>query len=55
MFLFCLQARVPAASRAVFSLDALSSSICLLVQLEKPSTEEGGISSSVYSRKEPVG
>lgn len=41
-------------SRAIFYLDAPSASICLLIQLEKPATEEGGITSSVYSRKEPV-
>ncbi|XP_051152651.1 guanine nucleotide exchange factor SPIKE 1 isoform X2 [Andrographis paniculata] len=31
-----------------------SASICLLIQLEKPATEEGGVTSSVYSRKEPI-
>ncbi|XP_074303496.1 guanine nucleotide exchange factor SPIKE 1 isoform X1 [Silene latifolia] len=41
-------------SRAIFFLDAPSASVCLLIQLEKPATEEGGITSSVYSRKEPV-
>ncbi|XP_078437571.1 guanyl-nucleotide exchange factor [Wolffia australiana] len=40
--------------RGIFSLDAPSPSVCLLVQLEKAATEEGGISASVYSRKEPV-
>ncbi|GAB4842882.1 MAP kinase Spk1 [Ancistrocladus abbreviatus] len=40
--------------RAIFYLDAPSASICLLIQLEKPATEEGGITPSVYSRKEPV-
>ncbi|RWV97512.1 hypothetical protein GW17_00039692, partial [Ensete ventricosum] len=40
--------------RAVFSLDAPSASVCLLIQLEKPATEEGGVTASVYSRKEPV-
>ncbi|EPS68174.1 hypothetical protein M569_06596, partial [Genlisea aurea] len=38
----------------VFSLDVPSASICLLIQLEKPATEEGGVTSSVYSRKEPI-
>ncbi|KNA12632.1 hypothetical protein SOVF_124320 [Spinacia oleracea] len=41
-------------SRAIFYLDAPSASVCLLIQLEKPATEEGGITSSVYSRKEPI-
>ncbi|XP_075109550.1 guanine nucleotide exchange factor SPIKE 1 isoform X3 [Nicotiana tabacum] len=40
--------------RCIFHLDAPSASICLLIQLEKPATEEGGVSPSVYSRKEPV-
>ncbi|XP_042472968.1 guanine nucleotide exchange factor SPIKE 1-like isoform X2 [Zingiber officinale] len=40
--------------RAVFSLDAPSASICLLIQLERTATEEGGVTTSVYSRKEPV-
>ncbi|KXG39465.1 guanine nucleotide exchange factor SPIKE 1 [Sorghum bicolor] len=40
--------------RGVFSLDAPSPSVCLLIQLEKPATEEGGVTPSVYSRKEPV-
>lgn len=38
----------------VFHLDAPSASVCLLIQLEKPATEEGGVTASVYSRKEPV-
>ncbi|CAM8926387.1 unnamed protein product [Rhodiola kirilowii] len=41
-------------SRALFYLDAPSASICLLIQLEKPATEEGGVTPSVYSRKDPV-
>ncbi|KAI9086909.1 hypothetical protein K1719_031070 [Acacia pycnantha] len=36
----------------VFYLDAPSASVCLLIQLEKHATEEGGVTSSVYSRKE---
>lgn len=40
--------------RGIFYLDAPSASVCLLIQLEKPATEEGGVTSSVYSRKEPV-
>ncbi|KAK1650389.1 hypothetical protein QYE76_068194 [Lolium multiflorum] len=40
--------------RGVFSLDAPSPSICLLIQLEKAATDEGGVTPSVYSRKEPV-
>jgi len=40
--------------RGVFSLDAPSPSVCLLIQLEKAATEEGGVTPSVYSRKEPV-
>lgn len=41
-------------SRGIFFLDAPSASVCLLIQLEKPATEEGGVTPSVYSRKEPV-
>lgn len=40
--------------RGIFYLDVPSASVCLLIQLEKPATEEGGVTSSVYSRKEPV-
>jgi hypothetical protein len=40
--------------RAVFSLEAASPAVCLLVQLEKHVTEEGGVTPSVYTRKEPV-
>jgi hypothetical protein len=38
----------------VFSLEAASTAICLLIQLEKHVTEEAGITPSVYTRKEPV-
>ncbi|XP_073283618.1 guanine nucleotide exchange factor SPIKE 1 isoform X1 [Primulina huaijiensis] len=41
-------------AHGIFHLDAPSASVCLLIQLEKPATEEGGVTSSVYSRKEPV-
>ncbi|XP_077235939.1 guanyl-nucleotide exchange factors;GTPase binding;GTP binding protein [Tasmannia lanceolata] len=47
-------ARVSCEPRGIFSLDAPSASVCLLIQLEKPATEEGGVTPSVYSRKEPV-
>ncbi|XVF42935.1 hypothetical protein PTKIN_Ptkin02bG0000700 [Pterospermum kingtungense] len=47
-------AKVPLEPRGIFYLDAPSASICLLIQLEKPATEEGGVTPSVYSRKEPV-
>ncbi|KAL5656516.1 hypothetical protein ACJX0J_035835, partial [Zea mays] len=40
--------------RGVFSLDTHSPSVCLLIQLEKAATEEGGVTHSVYSHKEPV-
>ncbi|KAB2601883.1 dedicator of cytokinesis protein 7 [Pyrus ussuriensis x Pyrus communis] len=40
--------------RGIFYLDAPSSSVCLLIQLEKHATEDGGVTPSVYSRKEPV-
>lgn len=40
--------------RGVFHLDAPSASACLLIQLDKSATEEGGVTASVYSRKEPV-
>lgn len=49
-----LQGRSSPESCAVFYLDAPSASVCLLIQLEKPATEEGGVTPSVYSRKEPV-
>ncbi|XP_050368047.1 guanine nucleotide exchange factor SPIKE 1 isoform X2 [Argentina anserina] len=40
--------------RGIFYLDAPSSSVCLLIQLDKHATEEGGVTPTVYSRKEPV-
>lgn len=40
--------------RGIFHVDVPSASVCLLIQLEKPATEEGGVTSTVYSRKEPV-
>lgn len=46
--------QVASESRGIFFLDAPSASVCLLIQLEKPATEEGGATPSVYSRKEPV-
>ncbi|CAN4081531.1 unnamed protein product [Withania somnifera] len=49
-----MQASSSSERRCIFHLDAPSASICLLIQLEKPATEEGGVSPSVYSRKEPV-
>ncbi|KAJ6836538.1 guanine nucleotide exchange factor SPIKE 1 isoform X2 [Iris pallida] len=47
-------ASISSERRGVFSLDAPAASVCLIIQLEKPATEEGGVTSSVYSRKEPV-
>ncbi|TVU01800.1 hypothetical protein EJB05_52737, partial [Eragrostis curvula] len=47
-------AQVSLDRRGVFSLDLPSPSVCLLIQLEKAATEEGGVTPSVYSRKEPV-
>ncbi|XP_015882046.2 guanine nucleotide exchange factor SPIKE 1 [Ziziphus jujuba] len=47
-------ANVSFESRGVFHLDAPSASVCLLIQLEKHATEQGGVTPSVYSRKEPV-
>ncbi|KAG6554310.1 hypothetical protein Mapa_004226 [Marchantia paleacea] len=44
----------PPYRRAIFSLDAPTAPVCLLIQLEKHATEEGGVTPSVYSRKEPV-
>uniref|UniRef100_A0A2P2L9F5 SPIKE family protein n=1 Tax=Rhizophora mucronata TaxID=61149 RepID=A0A2P2L9F5_RHIMU len=46
--------KVSDGTRGIFYLDAPSASVCLLIQLEKPATEEGGVTPSVYSRKEPV-
>ncbi|XP_011659040.1 guanine nucleotide exchange factor SPIKE 1 isoform X1 [Cucumis sativus] len=40
--------------RGIFYLEAPSASVCLFIQLEKHATEEGGVTASVYSRKEPV-
>ncbi|KAG0603065.1 hypothetical protein M758_10G063500 [Ceratodon purpureus] len=37
----------------LFSLEAGSPSICLLIQFEKHVTEEGGVTPSVYTRKDP--
>ncbi|XP_061357893.1 guanine nucleotide exchange factor SPIKE 1 isoform X1 [Gastrolobium bilobum] len=47
-------AKITHEPRAVFYLDAPSASVCLLIQLEKHATEEGGVTPSVYSRKDPV-
>ncbi|KAJ6769628.1 hypothetical protein OIU79_020477 [Salix purpurea] len=47
-------AKISHDPRGIFYLDAPSASICLLIQLEKPATEEGGVTASVYSRKEPA-
>nr|VDD50211.1 unnamed protein product [Brassica oleracea] len=47
-------AKPSSENRGVFYLDAPSASVCLLIQLEKIATEEGGVTTSVYSRKEPV-
>lgn len=55
LVLCCLfQANISFESRGIFYLDAPSASVCLLIQLERHVTEEGGVSPSVYSRKEPV-
>ncbi|CAM6094734.1 unnamed protein product [Calypogeia fissa] len=40
--------------RAVFAVDSPTVAVCLLIQIEKHATEEGGVTPSVYSRKEPV-
>ncbi|BAT89766.1 hypothetical protein VIGAN_06081800 [Vigna angularis var. angularis] len=47
-------AKITYEPRAVFYLDAPSASVCLLIQLEKHATEDGGVTASVYSRKDPV-
>ncbi|XWS40498.1 hypothetical protein CRYUN_Cryun18bG0145000 [Craigia yunnanensis] len=47
-------AKVPLEPPGIFYLDVPSASICMLIQLEKPAMEEGGVTLSVYSRKEPV-
>ncbi len=54
--LFCIQESTTEDERAIFSVEAQSPAVCLLVQLEKPATEESssGIKSLVYSRKDPV-
>ncbi|XP_031375133.1 guanine nucleotide exchange factor SPIKE 1 isoform X2 [Punica granatum] len=46
-------AKISFEPRGIFFLDAPSASVCLLIQLERSATEEGGVTSSVYSRKEP--
>lgn len=38
----------------LFTLEAGSPAICLLIQFEKHVTEEGGVTPSVYTRKDPV-
>ncbi|KAK1318522.1 hypothetical protein QJS10_CPB04g00652 [Acorus calamus] len=48
------EASVSSDQQGIFTLDTPSASVCLLIQLEKPATEEGGVTPSVYSRKEPV-
>ncbi|XP_045803062.1 guanine nucleotide exchange factor SPIKE 1-like [Trifolium pratense] len=45
-------AKITCDPRAIFYLDAPSASVCLLIQLEKHATEEGGVTPSVYSRKD---
>lgn len=47
-------AKITCEPRAIFYLDAPSASVCLLIQLEKHATEEGGVTPSVYSRKDSV-
>ncbi|XP_004511179.1 guanine nucleotide exchange factor SPIKE 1 [Cicer arietinum] len=47
-------AKITCEPRAIFYLDVPSASVCLLIQLEKHATEEGGVTPSVYSRKDPV-
>lgn len=51
---FIFQGNASSELRGVFYLDAPSASVCLLIQLERHATEEGGVTPSVYSRKEPV-
>ncbi|KAK2651267.1 hypothetical protein Ddye_018756 [Dipteronia dyeriana] len=46
--------KISCEPRGIFYLDAPSASVCLLIQLERPATEESGVTPSVYSRKEPV-
>ncbi|GKV44919.1 hypothetical protein SLEP1_g52052 [Rubroshorea leprosula] len=46
--------KVSSEPRELFYLDAPSASVCLLIQLEKPATEEGRVTPSVYSCEEPV-
>ncbi|XP_022885410.1 guanine nucleotide exchange factor SPIKE 1 [Olea europaea var. sylvestris] len=59
-FIFCMSpaeihdTSSSSEARCIFHLDAPSASVCLLIQLEKSATEEGGVTTSVYSRKEPV-
>lgn len=47
-------AKITCEPRTIFYLDAPSASVCLLIQLEKHATEEGGVTPSVYSRKDSV-
>ncbi|KAL5808377.1 hypothetical protein ACOSQ3_029068 [Xanthoceras sorbifolium] len=47
-------AKISCEPRGIFYLDAPSASVCLLIQIERPATEESGVSPSVYSRKDPV-
>ncbi|KAH7554307.1 hypothetical protein JRO89_XS12G0160400 [Xanthoceras sorbifolium] len=48
------KAKISCEPRGIFYLDAPSASVCLLIQIERPATEESGVSPSVYSRKDPV-
>lgn len=54
IYFYNFQAKLTYEPRAVFYLDAPSASVCLLIQLEKHATEEGGVTPSAYSRKDPV-
>lgn len=47
-------AKITCEPRSIFYLDALSASVCLLIQLEKHATEEGGVTPSVYPREDTV-
>ncbi|CAJ1978392.1 unnamed protein product [Sphenostylis stenocarpa] len=46
--------RIPETPITQYGIYAPSASVCLLIQLEKHATEEGGVTASVYSRKDPV-
>ena len=51
-----LQESTPPELRAIFTIEAQSPALCLLLQVDKPVSEEtsNGVKGVVYTRREPV-